>query len=84
MSMFKVRPTPGDPGIRRGDAGRFVPAAPPQVTAQAVNEGIDTMQLVHERYQAPEHPTPGKKRGVSENPWPPATPPAQSPFRVRS
>jgi hypothetical protein len=83
--MFKVRTPPGDPGIRRAGDGRFVPAAPPQVVQQASSEGIETIQLVHDHYQAPEHPTPGGKRGLAEEkPWPAATPPARSPFRVRS
>lgn len=81
---FKVKPAPGDPGIRRSDNGRFVPAAPPQIVRQASNEGIETITLVHERYQAPEHPTPGARRGIGEEkPWPPATPPARPPMKIR-
>jgi len=82
--MFKIRPTPGDPGIRRGDGGRFMPASPPQVVRQSAAEGVEVLDLVHERYQTPEHPTPGARRGIGEEkPWPPAKGPAKPPMRVR-
>lgn len=82
--MFKIRPEPGDPGIKRGGDGRFVPAAPPQIVRQSSNEGIPVIELVHDRYQAPEHPTPGGKRGIGEEkPWPPAQGPAKPPMRIR-
>ncbi|TXH48731.1 MAG: hypothetical protein E6Q97_24195 [Desulfurellales bacterium] len=81
---FKLQSPPGDPGIRRGDNGRFVPAAPPQIVREASNTGTNTIDLIREKYSSPEHPTPGSRRGIAdEHPWPPATPPAKTPFVIR-
>ncbi len=76
---FRIPPPPQP----RDAAGRYVPPSPPQVIDAARAAGVPVLDYVH-TVQAPEHPTPGGRRGVAEE-LPPiaAMPPAQKPFRVK-
>ena len=62
---FAIQPRPGQPVSPRGDAGRFVPPAPPQVIDNARASGTNVIDEV-QKVQAPEHPTPGRKNHVAE------------------
>lgn len=83
---FKVT-SPSTPPLRRDGAGqfaqRYVPPAPPQVVDEARAAGVNVIDHVH-TIQAPEHPTPGGRRGVAEELAPiPAQPPARPPMRLK-
>ena len=79
---FAIQPRPGQNLPARGNAGRFVPPAPPQVIDDARAAGRDVIDQV-QMVQAPEHPTPGKKNHIAEE-IPPikATPPPKPPMRL--
>jgi hypothetical protein len=81
---FNIQPRPGQPVPPRGDAGRFVPPAPPQVVDDARSTGAGVIAQV-QKVQAPEHSTPGGKNHVAEE-IPPikATPPPKPPMRLTS
>jgi hypothetical protein len=78
---FRVTQLPGDPGVRRGDGGRFIPAAPPTIVRRSSSEGREVQEIIQEQ-QAPEHPTPGGRPHQIEKPWGPA-PAVRLPFRLR-
>lgn len=79
---FRVSPLPGDPGIRRGDGGRFIPASPEDI--QTKIQGPDDLFPTVHAEQAPHHPTPGGQKQVGEVPWGPAKPAtSRHPFSVR-
>lgn len=79
---FSLQPRPGQNLPPRGNAGRFVPPAPPQVVDDARTSGAGVAATV-QKVQAPEHPTPGGKNHVAEE-IPPiaATPPPKPPMRL--
>lgn len=79
---FSIQPRPGQPVSPRGDAGRYVPPAPPKVIDDARAGGVNVIDAV-QKVQAPEHPTPGGKNHVAEEIAPvKATPPAKPPMRL--
>lgn len=80
---FRISPLPGDPGVKRGEGGRFIPAAPPQIVRRSSSEGIDVQEVIRAGNQAPEHPTPGGRPNQTEIPWGPAAQPKPLPFKLR-
>ena len=80
---FTIRPIPTVPtNPRDGATGRYIPPTSTQIADMSKSMGIDAWQLTHE-VQAPDHDTPGGKNHTNQNPWPPATPPAHKPMRLK-